>query len=341
MECCGNCLGDRYLKEVIIPIYSEKVGVCPCCESVEQVLIEAAYLRDYIEQVVVVYEECDDGKSLAELLLHDWGLFNHPNLNKLSTQALLGEILNDGEIVRKKYRPRDEADKNTTRSWADFKDEIMHNNRFFPGATLDIKRLRKLFKLLEYKLGDEQTVWFRTRIQKDKEKPYVLEDMGAPPKEKASHGRANPIGIPYLYLASDSLTAVSETHPHTGEVVSIAEFEVDKDVDLIDLRSPKVSASPFDLADSDEIDTYSLRSDIRLLELLGKELSIPILPDAAALNYIPTQYLCELIKNCGYEGVIYGSAMGEGMNLALFDLSKANAKVVGESTVSKVKVTLN
>jgi len=197
MKCCGNCLGDRYLKDVLIPTFSEEVSVCDYCGSTNQIVLAPIQLRDYIEQVIVVYEEEVNGEPLVKLLLDDWGLFNHPNLEVLSAHALLAEILDDGEIVRKKFRLRDEAGKNTIQSWNDFKDEIMHNNRFFPGETLDVSRLKKLFKLLEYQLDSDQTDWYRTRIQKDPSPPYSLSEMGAPPKELASHGRANPIGIPY------------------------------------------------------------------------------------------------------------------------------------------------
>ena len=79
------------------------------------------------------------------------------------------------------------------------------------------------------------------------------------------------------------------TRPHTGEAVSIAIFSVNQEVKLIDLRNPKVSASPFNLADNDEIDIHSLRDDVRLLELLGKELSRSILPDMAAQRLITYQ----------------------------------------------------
>jgi hypothetical protein len=52
---------------------------------------------------------------------------------------------------------------------------------------------------------------------------------------------------------------------------------------------------------------------------LGEELSKPIIPKEAALEYLPSQYLCEFIKSIGFAGVLYQSSLGEGFNLALFD----------------------
>jgi hypothetical protein len=338
--CCGICIGDSHLADNFIPTISTTKAVCSYCGLGGAVVTEPINLRDYFEQLLVIYEEDDEGRPLIEWLRDDWGIFRHELLNEHTASALLAEILNDGQIVRKKFNPTESAIGDATKSWHDFKREIMHNNRFFPGQSLDVKRLRELLKLLEHRFPDDQKVWYRTRIQKDPASPYGLDQMGAPPKEIASHGRANPVGVPYLYLASDEVTAVSETRPHTGETVSIARFDLIDNQLLLDLRSPKGKASPFNLDDIAGIDVFSFRVDLGLLELLGEELTRPVLPESAALNYIPTQYICELIKNCGYDGVIYRSSIEDGINLALFDKDKAVIRSVDQKLVSKVKVTL-
>lgn len=61
-----------------------------------------------------------------------------------------------------------------------------------------------------------------------------------------------------------------------------------------------------------------MRGDIDYLERLGQELTTPVLPNAAALDYIPSQFLCELIKRVCYDGVLYSSSVSKGMDLALF-----------------------
>lgn len=38
----------------------------------------------------------------------------------------------------------------------------------------------------------------------------------------------------------------------------------------------------------------------------------PVVPQAAAIDYTPSQYLCEFIKKCGYNGVVYLSSVIEG-----------------------------
>ena len=63
-----------------------------------------------------------------------------------------------------------------------------------------------------------------------------------------------------------------------------------------------------------------------------------MLPTSAAIDYIPSQYLCEFIKKCGYHGVIYGSSVGEGINLALFQPKNATANNIKDFIVSNVSV---
>ena len=79
-----------------------------------------------------------------------------------------------------------------------------------------------------------------------------------------------------------------------------------------------------------------LRSDLQFLERLGEELKTPVLPTEAAIAYIPSQYLCEFIKRCEYEGVVYGSSVSSGINLALFYPEKALAGEVSEYDVTNV-----
>ena len=62
-----------------------------------------------------------------------------------------------------------------------------------------------------------------------------------------------------------------------------------------------------------------MRSDLPFLERLGEELTRPVLPHAAAVDYTPSQFLCEFIKGQGYNGVLYRSSVSQGINLALFE----------------------
>jgi hypothetical protein len=83
-----------------------------------------------------------------------------------------------------------------------------------------------------------------------------------------------------------------------------------------------------------------LRADIAFLERLGEELTRPVLPRGAAIDYVPSQYLCEFIKKSGYDGVVYRSSVSAGINLALFDPSRAVPGVVATYSVDSVTVVV-
>ncbi len=46
-----------------------------------------------------------------------------------------------------------------------------------------------------------------------------------PLRDRASEGRANPKGIPYLYLATKEETAISEVRPWIGSFISLAPIQ--------------------------------------------------------------------------------------------------------------------
>jgi hypothetical protein len=96
--------------------------------------------------------------------------------------------------------------------------------------------------------------------------------------------------------------------------------------------------SPFILTDADEVGR--MRNDLPFLERLGSELTRPVIPQSAAIEYTPSQYLCEFIKKCGYQGVIYRSSVSSGMNLALFEPTLAICRTVEQYRVVRVAVEI-
>jgi RES domain-containing protein len=130
--------------------------------------------------------------------------------------------------------------------------------------------------------------------------------MGAPSRLSATAGRLNPEGIPYLYLAKEQLTAVAEARPWRGAMVSMATFEVTKDIELYDFTLPPADAHTFE--------DFLVRN-------LGIAFSTPA-HHADRTAYGATQYLSEQLKDAGAGrvlGILYPSALQpNGVNVALF-----------------------
>lgn len=343
LRCCAQCFNDRHLRQTIVAL-TEVAGDCSFCGSRGVPLLDPSQLADLFAPLVTIYEEDEEGRTLVEWFAQDWNLFNSSLINEAGAVRLLGEILDNGEVTRGLFRPSERFSSDGLARWEQLRHELMYVNRYFPDANLDVDRLSSLLPALIAEDLPER--WYRARLM-DGETPYTIEEMGPPPARRASHGRANPPGIPYLYLGSDAVSAISEVRPHTGEMACVAEFRLAEGLRLIDLRDPRTCLSPFSFGDEDKIG--ALREDLALLARLGDELTRPVLPSGAAIDYVPSQYLCELIKNApfggaeraGYDGVLYSSSVGGGVNLALFDPARAIGGDVVQHRVRRVAVELN
>ena len=337
MLCCDHCFQDRALCTKIIPEHSTEQGKCFICHTQDGYLIDSRKLTDYFELLCEIYRPDNNGKLLVDWLIDDWKLFK---IDRTSANNLLCKILGDSERVRKNFSPSELCESDQLDRWKQLRDELQYKNRFFPKTPFDREHLRILLSNLILDEGDYINQWYRARIEKQG-KPYDAEKMGAPPKDIVTYGRVNPVGIPCLYLSSDKLTAATEVRPYPGEKICVATFTVQDNLTLVDLRNPLYLISPFLFDDAESI--ASIRGNIGFLERLGQELTTPVLPNSAAIYYIPSQYLCEFIKKCGYHGVVYSSSVSQGINLALFDPIRAsvNDNSVEEFNINHVEVKMS
>jgi hypothetical protein len=255
--------------------------------------------------------------SLVDLLQGDWNVFNIDGIR--TRQSLLKKISGNDDIFKTKFKPRYATELNNIEKWEKFREELKHNNRFFPDNAPSKADIQPFGKYIGVILGIGRQKFYRARINTTTG-PIDISEMGKPDKLISSNGRANPIGIPYLYLASSIPTAIAEIRGHIGEKITIAEFDIIDDLELADLRDPKNTISPFQLNDDDELEL--IYKNMPYLTLLGSELSKPIIPRDANLEYLPSQFLCELIKHIGFHGIIYKSSVSDGNNYVIFNDDK-------------------
>ncbi|NMH66232.1 RES domain-containing protein [Shewanella salipaludis] len=339
MKCCQNCFNDSYLYDYI-RYQAIELDTCGYCKSKDVLTVEPNSLCVLFEPLVDAYILDENGKTLVDCFRDDWFLFSSSKMNSQAMQVLLGEILDDANVVRKLYSLPISPSDTTLKVWEEFKEELKHSNRFFIKKQINEQILSQMFPYITLLKNDRPEEWFRARLQYSQSDVYGIHEMGAPPKDKVGHGRANPAGIPYLYIASQVDTAVSEVRPHTGDAVSVATIIMSESVKLLDLRDPKLRASPFEMLGTSS-DIGSLKKGIEFLDKLGEELTRPVRREAAAYDYVPSQFLCELIKHYGYDGVVYKSSVGEGFNAALFDPSLAEVTSVKSFVVKRVTVDLD
>ena len=109
--------------------------------------------------------------------------------------------------------------------------------------------------------------------------------------------------------------------------LAIATFKPERELQVLNLAD---IAAPdfFSVEDIGAVEEQVRRiSSHRYLVALGGELRKPVRATDQATDYIPTQYLCELAKSLGLDGVLYSSSQhSEGRNLVLFDVNVAKCK---------------
>lgn len=135
--------------------------------------------------------------------------------------------------------------------------------------------------------------------------------------DKAREGRANARGIPCLYVATHHETAIAEVRPWIGSFVSVALFEIVRDLKVVNVTTDNRSNLIFAVeppADVRERQNWAA---------IGRAFSRPVTADDFIADYAPTQILAEVIRSEGFDGIAYGSSLGPGHNLALFDLDCA------------------
>lgn len=367
-NCCIQCFED---KDVIAFVKEHGTeGDCDFCGAEETTVLPARKLGEFFEPVLNLYEHAEEGvhygpfdsedeftyegKTLAECL-SDWELFAGSLDTNIQNQ-LLDEIRFGG------ISPKDRSmewpscdwwagtDENYTTVnpedyWGNFAEHIKHKRRFLPekGGLEFLADPRdwvpSLLDVTALEITRENK-FYRARIGFVKKfgeppKPFEGNDMHAPPPEKARRARANPAGIAYLYVAEQEDTAIAEVRAWTGAVISVCEVRPLRNLRIADLTRIHGVQNPFTCPDLEQAIERN-----RLLNILNDQLSQPVNPEADEIEYVPTQYLAEVILNAGFDGIRYRSAVRkDGTNLVFFEPEALEVVDPGLVEVTSISVT--
>lgn len=146
---------------------------------------------------------------------------------------------------------------------------------------------------------------------------------GVAPWDKTRDMRANYKYIPYLYCANHPYAAVVEVRPRLGASVSVATMRVKEKEELriLDLTMVGKSRKAMDQAKKN------------LFEDLSELYCTPVTEEDDTLEYIPTQYIAEYVKNKGYDGLAFKSSLtpewnetgADRYNVVVFSYDKCQA----------------
>lgn len=164
--------------------------------------------------------------------------------------------------------------------------------------------------------------------------PYSVSRM-KPLLNRATEGRANPKGIPYLYLATTEKAAISEVRPWVGSYVSVGQFEIQRDLKIVNC-SLYHSETPwyyFEDVPQDQWERYVWTS-------IDRAFAAPVTNTDDTADYAATQIIAELFRVSGNDGIAYRSQFGDdGYNVALFDMNNADLVACHLRKITKVDVT--
>jgi hypothetical protein len=232
------------------------------------------------------------------------------------------------------------------RSYWEFSRRVRSQNRYFRDSDLEEfcqtvlatgeerkRRLKKGVSLYRAQKGEYEGPARKGDVDnEDQPFPFLPERM-TPLTDRAMEGRANPKGIPYLYTASDMETAIAESRASVGEPVSVGIFLTVRDLQVVDFSFGSAERIYFYFDEPDaEKRAAAVWHDI------DRAFSLPVSRSDDAAGYVPTQIIAELFKQNGFDGICYGSSLGPGKNVVLFNLDAAKIQGCCLYRVTKVDV---
>lgn len=357
--CCSNCFDDEVLKQRI-----EQEGViddCDYCKTRHVACLDASELQSLFVKFLDIYvitgrgvhfheAECvmDYGQALHKLIQEDWYVFSDEIEQTDQCVILIKDIFAgycyEPEIelnVSNEFFSRyDEGmDQYTVQElWFDFCESIKNKNRFFSNHFFNGEDMAKLLSKSSrvVKKGTSKPL-FRARnggkkYKDGRFKAYPVSQMGAPRSEIAGNGRANPKGIAYLYLATSIDTAIAEVRPAKNSPISVSKVLLQEDISIVDFSGQISNPSPFKVE--------NIRQEwerIHLMQQIGEYFSMPIDSALSEIEYVPTQFISEYIKSLGYDGFVFQSSLGPGLNYVIFVQKKAKISRANLYTVTDIQ----
>lgn len=150
-----------------------------------------------------------------------------------------------------------------------------------------------------------------------------------PLPNQAGEGRANPAGIPVLYLGTTEQTVISEVRPWIGSQVSVAQFKLLRTLKALNLTKGHGKSAFAEVGFAHLFDKKRITAEEKEKAVwmeIDNAFSEPVTAADDAAEYAPTQMLAELFRDIGYDALIYKSRFGEkGYNIAVFDPTDADA----------------
>lgn len=134
---------------------------------------------------------------------------------------------------------------------------------------------------------------------------YDYENSKEPPFGCSGDGRCNSANISYFYAADTEYTSLVEVKANILDFISLAKFKVVKPILLADLTLIKGK------------EHYNFEKTlVNIFRFIATD----------AKDYKISQYVADLFRKYGFDGIKYGSSLSSGNNYTIFNCTNENIK---------------
>lgn len=330
MYICKDCFLDEELRS---EINANAVidGICDVCGKEGKVMDFSEFHGFFTALLELCSPTVDSNKTIVDIIQDEWHLFKDKDIAKV----LLIDVIatnNPGYSIADFVNYTDEI-RNRVAVWDRLKTSVKENSRFFTNMD-EFAQYDYLTAGKSLHVGQKL---YRSRITPIGQKKIKCDKMGCPPKELATAGRANPIGIPYLYLSDSAKTTYFEVRAVYLDQLSVGTFRIERDLKLVDfIYDVNLFLSYNDAA-------VSLKETIikkKVIDSISSDLSKPLRRYDSELEYVPTQLICEYCKQVvNADGISFESSLHKGgWNYVLFDDSSAKCIRVDSHEITKIDI---
>jgi len=330
MWVCKECFADVEIsKEVENNSIDE--GRCDVCGKIGK-RCDLSVFADFFVSVIQLFKTDNTSQdTIISLLEKDWEIF----FNDQCAHDILTEIIQTNGLAVNLVDKVSYTDEIISRVYIyeKLKTDVKENYRYF----VDHGKFDEYADLSPSSTLKEGVLLYRARVTPEGQKKLKPKDMGCPEKSKASAGRANPLGIPYMYLCKDEETTYYEVRSVFLDKLSIGRFRILRDLKIVDFNSKSSLFLSF-------VDASSLAGTVAQKKILGAishDLSKPLRRYDTELEYIPTQLVCEYCKRNNADGICFGSSLHDGgVNYVLFNPGDAKCISVISREIKSMQIRI-
>lgn len=330
MKICKDCFFDEELRS---EINANAVidDICDVCRKQSKVMDFSEFHGFFTTLLELYSPTANSNKTIVDIIQNEWHFFK----DKGTAKVLLADVIQANNLGYSIADFVDYTDDICIRVavWDRLKTSVKEKSRFFTNMD-EFAQYNYLTAGKSLHVGQ---ILYRSRITPVGQKKIKCDKMGCPPKELATAGRANPIGIPYLYLSDSAKTTYFEVRAVYLDKLSVGAFRIERELELVDF----IYDVNLFLAYND--DTTSLKEIVikkKIIDAISEDLSKPLRRYDSELEYVPTQLICEYCKRIvGADGISFESSLHKGgRNYVLFDDRSAKCIRVDSHEITKIDI---